>query len=116
MGGMLVLPETPRYLIKRNKPEKAARSLGRLRRLDVDHPAIIEELAEIKANHQYEMSIAKATYIDCFKGNVGKRLATGCALQALQQLSGVNFIFCESRSLLKVTCTENDQTMALNIS
>jgi hypothetical protein len=40
------------------------------------------------------MSLGKSTYIDCFKGTVGKRLLTGCLLQSLQQLTGVNFI-CE---------------------
>lgn len=86
--GMLLLPETPRMYIKRGQPEKAAKSLSKLRRLDVDHPALVEELAEITANHEYEMSIGKATYFDCFKGSLGKRLATGCLLQALQQLTG----------------------------
>ena len=93
VAGMLLLPETPRMWIKRNKPERAAKSLSTLRRLDVDNPAIVEELAEIQANHEYESSLGKASYIDCFKGNLGKRLATGCLLQALQQLTGVNFIF-----------------------
>lgn len=91
--GLLLLPETPRMWIKRGKPERAAKSLSTLRRLDVDHPALVEELAEITANHEYELSIGKATYLDCFKGSLGKRLATGCLLQALQQLTGVNFIF-----------------------
>lgn len=91
--GMLMLPETPRYLIKRDKFEKAAKSLGKLRRLPVDHPAVLEELNEVQANHLYEMSLGKASYIECFRGTVGKRLLTGCALQALQQLTGVNFIF-----------------------
>lgn len=91
--GMLILPETPRYLIKRGKMEEAARSLSRLRRLPVDDPSLLDELAEIKANHDFEMNIGKATYIDCFRGTLGKRQLTGCALQALQQLTGVNFIF-----------------------
>ncbi|KAL9093848.1 MAG: hypothetical protein Q9165_003771 [Trypethelium subeluteriae] len=91
--GLLFLPESPRMFVKRGQPEKAAKSLSRLRRLPVDHPALIEELAEITANHEYELSLGKATYIDCFQGNLGKRLATGCLLQALQQLTGVNFIF-----------------------
>jgi len=94
--GMLLLPETPRMYIKRDKAEDAAKSLSRLRRLPVDHPAVVEELSEIMANHQYEMALGKASWLDCFKGNLGKRLATGCLLQALQQLTGVNFIFyCE---------------------
>ena len=91
--GMLILPETPRMLVKRNRPDQAANSLARLRRLPVDHPAIVEELGEITANHEYEMALGKATYLDCFRGSLGKRLATGCFLQALQQLTGVNFIF-----------------------
>lgn len=80
-------------MIKQDKHEKAAKSLSKLRRLDPTHPALVEELAEIEANHRYEMSIAKAGYVECFQGTVGKRLLTGCGLQALQQLTGVNFIF-----------------------
>ncbi|KAI9715001.1 MAG: High-affinity glucose transporter rgt2 [Chrysothrix sp. TS-e1954] len=91
--GMIFLPETPRYMIKQGKPEKAARSLSRLRRLDVDHPALVEELAEITANHEYELSLGKASWLDCFRGGLFKRLMTGCLLQSLQQLTGVNFIF-----------------------
>lgn len=49
-AGMLILPETPRYLIKRNKLQEAAKSLSRLRRLDIEHPTLVEELAEIQAN------------------------------------------------------------------
>ncbi|KAF7503027.1 hypothetical protein GJ744_004703 [Endocarpon pusillum] len=91
--GLCFLPETPRWLIMKGKDEKAARSFSRLRRLDPTHPSIVEEFNEVKANHEYEVTLGKASYAQCFKGTVGKRLFTGCALQALQQLSGVNFIF-----------------------
>lgn len=92
--GMLLLPETPRYLIKSGRHEDAARSLSRLRRLDPNHPALLEELAEIEANHNYEMKIGSASYLACFQNPIRKRLITGILLQALQQLTGVNFIFC----------------------
>ncbi|KAM0160378.1 hypothetical protein ACHAQE_001501 [Botrytis cinerea] len=92
--GLLFLPETPRYLIKCGNHPKAAQSLAKLRRLPHDDPYIIEELAEIQANHDYELRLGKSSsYLDCFRGGMAKRLATGCLLQALQQLTGVNFIF-----------------------
>ncbi|KAF2669001.1 general substrate transporter [Microthyrium microscopicum] len=92
--GLIFLPETPRFLIKKDKRQKAVHSLSRLRRLPEDHPALETEIAEIEANHRYEMSLASsASYADCFRGTIGKRTLTGCALQALQQLTGVNFIF-----------------------
>lgn len=89
---LIFLPETPRYLIKTDRYDQAAKSLAKLRRLPIDDPAIVEELNEVQANHLYEMSLGKSTYMECFKGTLGKRLFTGCALQALQQLTGVNFI------------------------
>lgn len=105
--GMLVLPETPRFLIKKDKHEAAAKALARLRRLDVNDPAIIEELSEIQANHEYELRLGKASYLDILRGTIGKRLATGCAVQALQQLAGVNFICTPPSSstfCLKTNC------------
>ncbi|KAI1331682.1 high-affinity glucose transporter RGT2 [Xylariaceae sp. FL0255] len=91
--GMLFLPETPRYLIKRGEYEKAAVSLSKLRRLPVDHESIAAELTEIRSIHEFELTLGTASYRDCFKGNMLKRVLTGMALQALQQLTGVNFIF-----------------------
>lgn len=91
--GMIFLPETPRYLIKKEKYDEAARSLGRLRRIPADSPVVKAELSEIKANHQFEMSLGKASYADCFKGEMLKRQLTGMGVQALQQLTGINFIF-----------------------
>lgn len=93
--GLVLLPETPRYLIKRGLHTEAATSLSRLRRLDITHPALIEELAEIEANHEYELSLGPSTYRDVFLGSphLGRRTLTGCGLQMLQQLSGCNFIF-----------------------
>jgi SP family sugar:H+ symporter-like MFS transporter len=93
VSGMLVLPETPRYLIRSGKYEKAARSLSKLRRLPEDHEAIRAELDEIQANHEYELTLGKASYLDCFRGKILKRQLTGCLLQGLQQLTGINFIF-----------------------
>jgi len=90
--GMIILPETPRFLIKKGNNAGAAKSLSRLRRLPIDHPALVEELAEIQANHEYEMTIGSASYLACFKPPIRKRQISGIALQGLQQLTGVNFV------------------------
>jgi sugar porter (SP) family MFS transporter len=111
--GMLVLPETPRYLIKRDNHEGAVRSLAKLRRLSGDDPALLAELAEIRANHEFEMSIGSAGYIECFKGSLGKRLLTGCLLQALQQLTGINFIFYYGTQFFKNSGFKNEFVISL---
>lgn len=92
-SGMAILPETPRYLVKKGDKGSAAKSLSKLRRLPIDHPSLLEELAEIQANHEYELSIGTSSYLACFQPPILKRQLTGMALQALQQLTGVNFIF-----------------------
>jgi SP family sugar:H+ symporter-like MFS transporter len=93
-AGLLVLPETPRFLVKKGRHEAAGLSLSRLRRLDITHPALIDELQEIVANHQYELTLGPDTYKALFSGSphLGRRTFTGCGLQMLQQLSGINFI------------------------
>ncbi|KAK3330084.1 putative glucose transporter rco-3 [Apodospora peruviana] len=101
--GLLLLPETPRYLIKRGYKEAAALSLSRLRRLDITHPALVEELAEIEANHDYEMRLGPDKYKDILFGepHLGRRTLTGCGLQMLQQLTGVNFIMYYGTTFFK---------------
>lgn len=89
---MILLPETPRFLIKKDRYDAAARALSKIRRLAPDHPAIQAELAEVRANHEYEKSLGTSSYLECFKPPILKRQFTGCALQALQQLTGINFI------------------------
>lgn len=48
--GLLTLPETPRFLIKKDKHERAKKSLSFLRRLPVDDPDLLAEYEEIRAN------------------------------------------------------------------
>ncbi|EGU75904.1 hypothetical protein FOXB_13578 [Fusarium oxysporum f. sp. conglutinans Fo5176] len=80
-AGILYLPETPRFLVKKG-------------RLDMTHPALVDELQEIIANHQYELTLGHDTYKALFARNssLGRRTMTGCGLQMLQQLTGINFV------------------------
>ena len=90
---MFLLPETPRYLVKKGKPEKALKSLSTLRRLPADGPELRAELEAIQADFDRQQQLGSASWAQCFRGNIGKRVATGILLQSLQQLVGINFIF-----------------------
>ncbi|KAH3668420.1 hypothetical protein OGAPHI_002174 [Ogataea philodendri] len=103
-GGLLLLPDSPRYYVKKGQFDKAAKVLSRLRGQAVDSDYIQEELAEIVANHEYEQSVIPTTsYIGswaaCFTGGLRKpssnlrKTILGTSLQMMQQWTGVNFIF-----------------------
>lgn len=102
--GLFFLPESPRFFVKRGNVQKAAQTLARLRGQPEDSEYIQQELAEIVANHEYEMQmIPQGSYIsswaNCFKGSLFKsesnlrRTILGTSLQMMQQWTGVNFIF-----------------------
>ncbi|ODQ54738.1 general substrate transporter [Saitoella complicata NRRL Y-17804] len=116
-GGMLLLPETPRFLVKRGNMEAAAKALGRLRALPADSEEIQEELKEIKANHDYELSLGAATYRDVFRGGPGggnlRRVLIAIFIQMFQQLTGVNFIFYYGTTFFKNSGIKNEFTISM---
>jgi len=92
---MILLPESPRWLIKKERDEDAARALSRLVSLPYDHPKIQAELDEIRVSFQHEKQLGESSYLDCFRpaNKILFRTLTGIFVQAWQQLTGVNFIF-----------------------
>ena len=102
--GLFFLPESPRYFVKRGKIDRAAEVLGRLRGQPRDSEFIQTELAEIVANHEYELSVIPQgsyfnSWANCFKGSLFhqksnlRRTILGTSLQMMQQWTGINFIF-----------------------
>ncbi|CAO1597510.1 hypothetical protein XANCAGTX0491_001317 [Xanthoria calcicola] len=102
--GIAFLPDSPRYFVKRGKLDKAADSLARLRGQPVNSDFVQHELAEIVANHEYELQVVPqgsywSSWANCFKGGLSKpssnlrRTILGTSMQMMQQWTGVNFIF-----------------------
>ncbi|RKU42161.1 hypothetical protein DL546_001110 [Coniochaeta pulveracea] len=102
--GLFLLPESPRYHVKRGELQLAVRDLAMIRGQPVASECIKDELAEIIANHEYEtQEIPHTSYIGswlaCFKGSIWRgnsnlrRTLLGSGMQCCQQLTGINFTF-----------------------
>jgi len=113
-GGLLFLPDSPRYFVKRGRVEQARASLAKLRGQPGNSEYVEAELAEIVANEEYERSVIPATgwfgsWANCFSGSVFKsnsnlrKTILGTSLQMMQQWTGVNFIFYYSTPFLQST-------------
>ncbi|KAJ7667077.1 monosaccharide importer [Mycena rosella] len=95
-GGMMLLPESPRYLLHKGRIDSARAAMGRLTNRPANSPEVEAECAEITLALEEERAIGTGTYMDCFKNTEmknGLRTWTGIMLQGWQQLTGINFIF-----------------------
>ncbi|KAL1957576.1 hypothetical protein VTO42DRAFT_5687 [Malbranchea cinnamomea] len=102
--GILVFPDSPRWLLMKDRDDDAQQTLARLRRIPIDHPALVAEYLEIKASVILENSFAKehfkdmsgvrlhtAQYISLISTwSRFKRLAIGCCVMFFQQFMGCN--------------------------
>jgi sugar porter (SP) family MFS transporter len=120
--GLLFLPDSPRYFVRKGQNEKAAVVLSRLRDQPVESDYIQDELAEIIANNEYELSVMpQGGYFDswasCFRGSLWdsksnlRRTVLGTSLQMMQQWTGVNFIFYFGTTFFKQLGTIQNEFM-----
>ncbi|KAE8372305.1 general substrate transporter [Aspergillus bertholletiae] len=103
-GGLFLLPESPRFFVRKGQLDKAAKVLARVRGQAEDSDYIKQELAEIVANNEYEMQAIPqggyfTSWLNCFRGSLFhpnsnlRRTVLGTSLQMMQQWTGVNFVF-----------------------
>ncbi|KAK3305984.1 general substrate transporter [Chaetomium strumarium] len=112
--GLMFLPDSPRYFVKKGNLNAASDALSRLRGQPKESQYIQVELAEIVANEEYERQLIPNTtwfgsWANCFKGSLWKsnsnlrKTILGTSLQMMQQWTGVNFIFYYSTPFLQST-------------
>jgi sugar porter (SP) family MFS transporter len=94
--GLALLPESPRYFVKKGQLDKAAQVLSRVRGQPQESDYIQQELAEIVANHEYEMQLIPqegyfSSWLNCFRGSLWdansnlRRTILGTSMQMMQQ-------------------------------
>jgi MFS family permease len=102
--GMIFYPDSPRWLLMKERDEEAMATLSKLRRLPSDHPQVVAESLEIKATILLENTYVQdhysglsgfrlhtAQYVSMFTNKSRfRRLAIGCLVMFFQQFIGCN--------------------------
>lgn len=89
--GTLALPESPRFLISKNKDRLALKNLADMHGKDEDHPEVSKEYDEIRNALDLEAKLGQPTWLEMFT-TYRKRSMIGIAVQALGQLAGINIV------------------------
>ncbi|EUJ41914.1 sugar/inositol transporter [Brochothrix campestris FSL F6-1037] len=110
--GMLVMPESPRWLASKGKFGEALAVLLQVRKKDVAH----EELAEIKEHLQKEDAIQKARWKDLSIPWIRRIVFIGIGIAIVQQITGVNSIMYYGTQILKNAGFETQAAIIGNIA
>jgi MFS family permease len=91
--GLFFLKESPRWLCKKGRHDKAVASLAHIRCKTVDDPQIIIEMAEIRASIEEELNATEGvTWKECLTPGNRKRFMIAFMIMFWQQFSGTNSI------------------------
>ncbi|KAF2087305.1 sugar transporter [Saccharata proteae CBS 121410] len=89
--GMMFLPESPRWLARKDRWEEAEQVLILVHGKGDPHSRFVAtEFAEIKATVEWERANADVTYWELFKPNMINRTHIGIFTQIWSQLTGMN--------------------------
>ncbi|KAI0136815.1 sugar porter family MFS transporter [Xylariales sp. AK1849] len=90
LPGMMFIPESPWWLVRKGRMQEAENALGRLSSKSVDITATLAVIAE---TDRLEQEIeAGSTYLDCFRGPNLKRTEISIGVYCTQVLSGIYLI------------------------
>ena len=89
--GMIFLPESPRWLARKDRWEEAHDVLTLVHgRGDPNSPFVMRELQEIKDMVEFERNNSDVSYIELFKPHMINRTHIGLFTQIWSQLTGMN--------------------------
>lgn len=90
VGGMSVLPESPRHLLYKGKIEEGKRVIAMLNDTTPDAELTEDIVLELQEGLKEENEGGKATWAECFAPGVAQRTIIGMMIQTFQQFNGQN--------------------------
>lgn len=100
------LPESPRWLVKVGRPERAKLVLGRIFR--EGSAEVLEEIQETLSQEQQ----SQKRFLDVFQAKYRKHLVLAMGLAAFAQFSGINVVFYYGTSLLESAGFQSDGALS----
>lgn len=99
--GMLLLPESPRWLARKDRWEECHDVLARVHaKGDRNHPFVALELQDIKDMCEFERQYRNITYFDLFTPKMINRTLIALFTQIWSQLTGMNIMSASCLSAL----------------
>ncbi|OJJ49998.1 hypothetical protein ASPZODRAFT_157007 [Penicilliopsis zonata CBS 506.65] len=88
-----IVPESPRWLITKDRVEEARKSLRKIRGKTIPQAELDRELDEAIAFTALERELEESTsYLECLKGTDLRRTLIACLAMSGQQLTGIAFV------------------------
>lgn len=107
--GFMFMPESPRWLIRRQRDDEALVALKRIR--GPKNPYVLREFDKIRQN-QLELTIQedrrreqkRNIFVAIMRKTATRRaLFVGCSLQAIQQLAGINTVMYYTATIIEMS-------------
>ncbi|OJJ95047.1 hypothetical protein ASPACDRAFT_1860426 [Aspergillus aculeatus ATCC 16872] len=90
---LILIPESPYFLVAKNKPSHAARSLTRLGTNPALIPSVLDEIIRITEEERLRAAQADgASFVECFRGTNWRRTRIILYCNALPQVIGSSFM------------------------
>jgi hypothetical protein len=113
---ILIIPETPRWLIAHHRSDEALDVLRRLNRKDLSEQAILDMHANIVNTVAYETSLGTGRWADLLKSDEihsRRRFLIACSIQIFQQLGGINALIYYSNTIFQQSLNFGSDLSAL---
>lgn len=116
--GQFIIPESPRWLVNKNREEQAIRSLQRINKDQPDPDEVVNaQLDSFNKAKEEELAIGKAKWSDLLTNPVERRkLAIVCGVLSSQQINGIQFVFSYTTVFFEDSGVQNAFTSTIAVT